>query len=223
MSTPQRTSGVVIHVGSDRVVVGEDSVVIEAAEAMDWPVREFCRVPVFFEGRKFYVRKATPAAAPFKKRYELCPWPAAPCEESNRCVNYDATYVAERDELAKTQRRFDRVHFWLLPFYPLLGFCWSGFKNRVLLRIGFEPRSITSWSLRLEFALLMAEGIFVGWLRGGLLVWWLGHGRWRDVDLALTALAAADIALRWSREQNWDVQAHWGFCEWLWPGRRRRK
>lgn len=214
-------SGVIVRVGSDRVCVGEDRVVIEAAELMDWPLREFCRVPIFFEGRKYFLHRLGQAEKPYAKRYELCPWPANLHEESPRTVCYDTAYVANRDQLARQQRRFDRLHLLLLPLYPFLGLCWSGLKNGLLNRIGFEPRSITAASVALAFNLLILEGIFVGWLRGGLLLVLLGNARLQAADLALMALLAGDTVARYSQLLKTDVQRHWGFCEWMIPARRR--
>lgn len=187
---------------------------------MDWPVREFYRVPVYFEGRKYYVRGCVEADAPFAKRYELAPWPAHQPEQTTRLVVYDEAYVAERDAVARTQRASDRWHLILLPFFPFLGLCWSGFKNHVLLKAGFEPRSITSASIALVFYLFMVEGVFVGWLGTGLLMWILQSANFRAVDLALSVLLAADVVVRYGQHLQSDVNRPWGFCEWLWPGKR---
>ena len=217
---PHEPSAVMITVGSDRVWIRSEHLVIEAAEPMDWPVREFCRVPIYFEARKYYLRSKTEAEAPFVVRYELCPWPGDLKDESTRSVLYDLEYVTERDEAAKWRRRFDAIHLLLLPFYPLLGLCWSGFKNRVLHPVGFEPRSITSASVVLIFNLCLLEGIFVGWLQGGLLLWWFGNGNLRIVDKAVLLLLALDAGWRYHQLLQSDVDEYLGFCEWLCPRKR---
>ena len=38
-----------IMIGSDRVSRVGENVVIEARELIDWPLREFCKSPIFFE------------------------------------------------------------------------------------------------------------------------------------------------------------------------------
>jgi hypothetical protein len=219
---PAPQAGVVISVETDRVCLHGDHLIIEAVEPMDWPVREFCRVPIFFEARKFHVRRVTDGIAPFARRYELWPWPADLHDQSTQSVSYDATYVKARDEAARARRGRDRWHLVLLPFFPFLGLCWSGFKQRVLTKAGFEPRSITSASIALMFNLLLVEGIFVGWLGSGMLMWFLRNTNLRTVDLALTALLAADVVLRYSQHLKLDVDQPWGFCEWLWPRKRKK-
>jgi hypothetical protein len=215
---PQNTpSDSIIKIGSDRVYVGEDRVVIDAVEPMDWQVREFCRVPIFFEGRKYFLRSQSSLEWPYAQRYELWLWPDDLHEASPQTVTYDESYAARRNEAAQVRRRHERIHFWLLPFYPLLGLCWSGFKNRVLCRWGFEPRSITSASVVLVFNLLVVEVIFVGWLQGGLLATFI-NGNLRNVDLTLTLAFMSDVIMRYSQLLKSDVERHWGFCEWLWPG-----
>jgi len=210
-------AGLVITVGTDRVCLRNDRLIIEAAQPMDWPVREFCRVPIYFEGRKFHLRSVTNGHAPFARRYELWPWPPDLHEQAPRAVIYDEIYVAERDAAARTRRCGDFWHLALLPFFPFLGLSWSGFKNGVLAKAGFAPREITSASIALLFNLLLVEGIFVGWLQGGMLMWFLQNGSLRPVDLALTALLATDVVLRYSQHLQSDVDRPWGFCEWLWP------
>jgi hypothetical protein len=218
--SPQEPSAVKFAVGSDRVWIDGEHLMIEAAEPMDWPVREFCKVPIYFEGRKYYLRGKTQAESPFAARYELWPWPIDLKDQSTRSVFYDLEYVTDRDEAAKRRRRFDTTHFLLLPFYPLLGLCWSSFKNRVLQPVGFEPRSITWASVVLIFNLCIIEGIFVGWLQGGLLLWWFGSGNLRSVDVAVLLVLALDAAWRGHRLLKSDVQEHLGFCEWVWPRKR---
>ena len=201
-----------MNVGSDKVCVGPERLVILAAEPMDLPMREFCKVPVYFQGRKYYVRSKHKAERPHAMAYELWPWPTDLHESSTRQVIYDEAYVIERDKMATTRRGHERLHMLLLPVYPLLGLCWSGFKNRVLGRLGFEPGSITKASIFLTFSLFMADGVLVGWLASGI----LGI---RAADWALLLLLGADLAMRFGQSLKFDVEDHWGFGEWLWPKR----
>lgn len=203
------------QVGTDRVHIHGDKVVIEAAHLMDWPIREFCKVPIYYEGRKYYVRGHSAAPLPFIKRYELWPWPADLHEESNRSVVYSEAYVAERDRAAQKQRSGSVQHAMLLPVYPLLGLFWSRFKAQTLLKLGFEPRSITSASVMLVFCLFVLEGVFVGWFRIGLCAW-LFHGMaFRNLDWILLIVMGADTVMRYSQSLDLDAQEHWGFCEWV--------
>lgn len=219
---PNQQAGTIITVGTDRVCVGKEGVVIEATEPMEWPVREFYRTPVYFEGRKYFVRGAGNAAAPFAKRYELWPWPADQPEQSTRMVIYDEAYVTERNASARARRGGNRWHLILLPFFPFLGLFWSGFKHRVLMKAGFEPRSITSASIAVVFQLFIIEGIFVGWLGSGGLMWFLQNGNLRALDLLLTGILFADVIIRFSQHLQLDVDRPWGFCEWLWPRKRKK-
>jgi hypothetical protein len=208
------------QVGADRVYVSGERVVIDAVNPMDWTVREFCRVPIYFEGRKYYLHGKSDTAQPYAKRYELSLWPADLHEESSNVVVYSEAYVALRDESARKQRGYDKLQLVLTPFHPFLGLCWSRFKCGPLLKLGFEPRSITSASIWLVFNLLIVEAIFLGWLRTGICVW-VFHGTWfRKLDWLLMVVMVFDTVLRYSQSLNSDVQRHWGFCEWLWPGRR---
>src|SRR5207245_5020271 len=131
---------------------------------MDWPVREFCKVPILFDGRKYYLRSNRSAKPPRPMIYELWPWPADLHEASPNAVVYDAAYAIERDKAAAKARRLQRLYLALIPLYPFLGLFWSGFKNRVLGPVGFESGSVTKISILLTFNLFIAEGIFVRWL-----------------------------------------------------------
>ena len=119
-----------------------------------------------------------------------------------------------------TMRRMPLSGTKLIPLYPFLGLFWSGFKNRVLGPVGFESGSVTKISILLTFNLFIAEGIFVGWLGGGLLTYFLGQPTLRPVDWALMLLLGADSAMRFGQSLKMDVEQYWGFCEWLWPGQR---
>lgn len=202
----------VIHIGTDSVSREPERLFIHAAEPMDLPIREFCKVPVYFQGQKYYVRSRQAGERPYKVVYELLPWPPELREASTRQVFYDESYVLERDALAAARRRHERIHLILLPLYPLLGLCWSRFKNRVLVPWGFEPGSITKASVFLTFNAFLVEGIFVGWLGGGI----VGVRIW---DWTLLMLLGADTVLRYGQSLKLDVERHWGICEWMRPGR----
>jgi hypothetical protein len=209
-----------VNIGSDKVYLEQGRLIVHAAEAMDWPIREFSRVPIYFQEQKYYVRSKREGERPYRVVYELWPWPEDVHEASTKWVVYDEAYVAERDKAAAKARRKERLYAILLPVYPLLGLFWSGFKNRVLGTLGFEPRSITQASIALTFGIFIAEGIFVGWLAGGILMYLLGRSALRPVDWLLLLVLGADSTMRFGQALKLDVEHFWGFCEWLWPGRR---
>ena len=202
----------ILNIGRDKVCLEPERLIIHAVEPMDLPIREFCRVPVYFEGQKYYVRSKSVGERPRGVVYELWPWPPELQEASTRPVFYDEAYVIERDKMAATRRQQARLHLVLLPLYPLLGLCWSRFKNQVLGALGFEPGSITKASIFLTFNAFIVDGIFVGWLGGGI----VGVRVW---DWALLLLLGADAALRYGQSLKLDVEHYWGICEWMWPGR----
>jgi hypothetical protein len=202
---------------SDKVCVETERLIVHAAEAMDWPVREFCRVPIIFRGQKYYVRSKRDGERAHTFIYELWLWPEKLQEASVREVVYDEAYVIERDKAAARSRRRDRLHFILLPFYPFLGLFWSGFKNRTLGRLGFVPISITRASIAVTFNLFIAEGIFVGWLGGGILTYFSGWPGLRPIDWTLLISLGADSVMRFGQSLEFDVERCWGFCEWVRP------
>lgn len=201
---------------SDEVERAGDVVIIHAANPMDWPVREFCKVPIWFEGRKYFLRTKRDGPTPPGMIYELQLWPENLHEASARGVIYDKDYVAERDRQARTNSRNSWLYLLLLPFYPVLGLFWSGFKRRMLEPIGFEQRSITNASIILTANLCIVQAIFTGWLLGGTLTHLLGQPL-RLMDWAVLLLLAADCLLRIGQALQSDVEDRWGFCEWLRP------
>ena len=208
-----------VNIGSDRVDLEQGRLLIHAIEPMDWPIREYCRVPIYFCEQKFYLRSKHEGQRPYRVVYELWAWPEDVHEASTKCVVYDEAYVTERNQAAVAARRKERLYAILLPTYPFLGLFWSSFKDRVLVPLGFEPRSITQASIVLTFGLFLAEGIFVGWLAGGMLMYLFGQPALRPVDWLLFLLFGADSTMRFGQSLQLDVQRSWGFCEWLRPGR----
>ncbi len=60
--------------------------------------------------------------------------------------------------------------------------------------------------------LRLTDGILVGWLHAGV----LGI---RAADWALLFLLGMDTVIRFAQSLKFDVEFHWGICEWLWPKR----
>lgn len=209
-----------LRVGPDLTCVEGDALVVYAVTPMDWPIREFCRVPIFVRGWKYYLRDKAKAQPPFAMRYELCRWPDDLHDESNQPVTYDEFYVRQRDLDALAERRANLAYFFLVPFSPLLGLCWSGFKDRVLVPLGFAPGTLTKASVALAFHLWILEGIFVGWLRGGLLQLVFSSPSLAAVDWILIVVLGLDSAVRFGGLLNSETDYRHGFCEWLWPRKR---
>ncbi len=203
---------------SDEVEFQGERVIVYAARPMDWPVREFAKVPIWFQGRKYFLRTKREGSKPPATIYELCPWPADLHEASVREIVYDEAYVRTRDEAATETSTNIVVHFILLPFYPFLGLFWSGFKQRVLSPIGFEERSITNASLVLTANLCIVQAIFTGWLLGGTFTYLLNRPL-RALDWSILLLLMVDSVARGGQALQSDVERRWGFCEWLWPRR----
>ena len=203
------------RVGTDLVIVTEEALVIHAHREMpDWTLREFCVVPIYFRGHKFYLKKKSPGQAPYAMKYELGTWHDALGGESTLSINYDEDYVEERDRKGSMARGMEHLHSILTPLYPLLGFTWTGFKERVLSPIGFDARSITEASMLLAFSYWMLEGVFAFYFRGGFLAFVCSSAPLLWLDWALVVVLPLDCAIRFGRLIRGD-SIPCGFLEWL--------
>ena len=209
-----------LFIATDKVVVGEDLVVIHATEPMDWRIREFSKVPIWFCGQKFYLRSKRTGEPPHAFVYELAPWPEdLHGVESSQSIRYDADYVNERNRLAGSVRRHDRSYHFLVPLYPFLGLAWSNFKNGTLARCGFDPVSITSASIFLVFTCFIMQSVFINRFGGGLLTFGLGSRDFLIYDWLLLALLGLDCVIRYSHGLKGETDRPLGFCQWVWPKR----
>jgi hypothetical protein len=201
--------------GTDQVsFVGKAVVIYAKREMPDWEVRGFQRNAIYFQGHKYYLANQSPAKPPYLVRYELHAWPENFHDESKISFTYDEASVAERDQAVKVDRYEGTAHYALLPLYPLLGFCWSDFKERVLARYGFGAGAITGASLMLSVGVFMVEGIFILYFNHGFLEITFGNvlGMWLDYFIFWTA--PFDCAIRYSQVlRNEDVPD--GYLEWL--------
>ena len=208
--------GITEHaVGGDLVRVSDDKLVVFARREMaDWTVREFCRVPIHFRGHKFYLMRKEPGPAPYAFCYELGMWHSELGMESNRPIHYDEDYVAERDQNFRTSRKHDNLHSALFALYPFLGFCWSGFKERVLGPVGFDPVDITDASVMFAFAYFMLNAVFVCYFGAGFLAVVFSRMWLLYVDYLMFVVVPIDCAVRFGRIIRGDsVPA--GFLEWV--------
>lgn len=206
-----------MRIASDELYFRDGHAFIYAAHPLDWPIREFSRVPILIRGERFYLRSKSPTRSDGRIVYELCPWPENVQGPSPAPVTYDEAYVCERDAAARFSKRTNLLWVILCPLYPMLGLLWSGFKNRHLIPLGFEPGSITHASVVMIFLLVMAEGVFVGWLASGILAFLAGFPR--VVDWMVFLILGSDCVMRFSQSLEFDVQRHLGFVEWLCPRR----
>ncbi len=205
-----------LEVGPDKVhLIGNEVTVFAMRAIPDWTLREFCRVPIYFQGNKYYLLRKTPGPRPYAMHYQLAPWHPDLGTESGRSIEYNEEYVAQREAQFRSDRREEHMHPALMCLYPLLGICWSRFKVRALGPRGFEPLSITGASVMLLFACWMAESVFVLYFHLGFLalifsrVWLL----W--VDRLLFVLLPIDCAIRYGKVLE-GSESPPGFLEWAW-------
>lgn len=221
LDSPAKSGPVEIAVGADLVLVTDHKLLVFARNEMpDWTVRDFCVVPIHFREHKFYLKSKAAGTPPYAMQYELATWHPGLGMESTRPIYYDEDYVAERDKQARTDRRHNHLHAALFALYPLLGFCWSKFKERVLAMIGFEPVDITEASIMLAFGFFLLEGVFVLTFHAGLLGALLGNESWYALDWILFVIVPLDCAVRFGHIIRGDSTPD-GFLEWLF--RRRRE
>lgn len=202
-------SEVITRIGPDEVVMSDEGVVILSPTDMNWPIREFCRAPIWYREEKYYLHDKRFETARQLHLYDLRAWPADHTQASSEEIIYDRHYIEERDRDSADARMKNRLRRFLLPFYPLLGMLWSDYKNRVLVPIGFRPDSITRLSVFVSFNVAFVIWIFVAWL---------GYG---DSAVLWTIMItfALDCSIRYTQSLHFDIERHWGFLEWLWPGR----
>lgn len=201
-----------IRIGPDEVHLFEGGCVILSLADMDWQIREFCRVPIWFRETKYYLHYKEFDEDRQKFAYHLHHWPADHAQASPEEVFYNIEYIQARDLESANHRKKSRWLLFLRPFYPLLGYAWSDYKNRVLVPVGFRPDSITRMSVFVSFLVAYVTGIFAGWLgQGEPIVMW---------SIMLTF--ALDCSVRYTQSQYMDVEHHWGFFEWLLPSRWRK-
>ncbi|SRR6266511_4125559 len=213
-SDPLVESSPGLSVASDKVLYYGESVIIYATREMpDWQVREFCKIPIYFEGRKFYLLRKARMEPPYVMGYELEPWPEDLHEESNLSITYDQDYVAQRNRLVQTEQRNDLGRLLLLPLFPFLGFLWARFKDRTLERFGFHPVSMTNASLLVEFGFFVIETIFLfvfhdgfAQVAFGLATAWL--------DYAVFVVFLVDMIARYDQVLR-GIESPPGFLEWL--------
>ena len=216
-----------LWVGKDCLTITDQFVVIDAAnEMLDWQVREFQRTPIFLGDFKFFLRQKIRAKPPFALRYLLERWPDdAQFDAAAFSYVYDEQFVAERDaEVARVQK-YECIGRFLICFYPLLGFLWSGTKKK-LIPAGFVPRSINGISIFTCVCLMLLQGTFLR-MRLGLFTMLFGKlGKLElgllTADYVLLFLMLVDTVFRFDQQIKGVVEYPWGFCEWVTKPFRRK-
>jgi hypothetical protein len=208
-----------INIGPDKVRVTPEVVCVFATRDMpDWTVREFCRRPIFFQRRKYYLLKKERGPVPYAMSYFLACWPEGANEQSSDIITYDESYVAQREDAFRSGRRNDRLYQSLICFYPLIGLCWSSTKERFFAPLGFEAREVTGVSIMLEFCLALAEGILIFYLGSGIFNLFLGGEvlgfRVFWLDILLFSILPVDCLVRYGRLLKGD-EVPAGFLEWV--------
>jgi hypothetical protein len=235
MNEPQSAAGErTVKIGPDRVTIKSDEVIIDAKREMpDWQVREFNVIPIFFEEQKYYLVHKTKAEKPYAVRYILRPWVNGQFDAARISLGYDVHSVTERDAGCRGERNADLAYAFLLPFYPFIGFLWSGTQNR-LAAFGFIPRTITNLSVFVAFLVAFCEVAFTSisinasarsghLMIGGILKMFLPWSAVRVgplaisvgwFDIAIFVLFAIDAIMRHTYAGR-DDQWHCGFMEWV--------
>ncbi len=217
------------RVGVDQVwFVRERLVICALREMPDWVVRANQRLPIFFQGKKYYLRAKGEATPPHAARYELSPWIEGETTESSFVIHYDELYVQHREEAARAERHATIGRWVLLPLSPLLGFLWSRTKQRVLDPHGINARTVTIMSLWIELLATLALSIlwsgsgglstvFIGPFEGYTFGWTLKHALYA---LAMLLQLWTDAVVRYD-----DILCEEEFPSGLleWPVRKTRR
>lgn len=217
------------RVGVDQVWFVRSRVVIDARREMpDWQVRANQRIPIYFQGKKYFLHQIGEGEAPETVRYELWPWIEGETTESSFVIHYDELYVHLREDAVRAERRAVIGRCILLPLSPFLGFLWSRSKQRVLDSHGINARTVSIMSLWIELAAALAlslmwsasgglSTVFVGPFSGYTFGWTLKHALYTLAGLLqlwTDAVVRYDDILR-------DEEYPSGFLEW--PVRKARR
>jgi len=206
------------RVGSDRVWVRGDRLIIESRVAMDgWEVRAYRRLLIRYAGRD-YTPQRRRRTADGAMRYELIPWRPSPLEIPKGEVEYGVDYVERRDRAAASSARRARAGAVLNLLSPFVGLLSAKLKARIEERFAIDVTAATRLSVRIE-ALLVGPALAVvaiGLVARGL----------AGVDPGLPVRTCATIAILFGLDamMRWDrllaeERPPPGFFEWLWRRR----
>ena len=109
-----------MKIGSDQIYSDAEILIIHAAAPMDWQIREFCKVPILFQGRKYYLRSKRKTEQPRKMVYELCPWPPDLHNASRSMMKNTLLRATERPQKTGAMTGSIWRSSLSIPFGPLL-------------------------------------------------------------------------------------------------------
>ncbi len=146
------------RLGSDRLWRRGEQLVVDTAAEMDgWEVRRYRKTRVHFDGVAYQILRQE-ATRQGGVRYVLEPWPQDLADGPAHEIDYDLGYVKTRDAARGVLVRRSVGGEFLLPLYPLLGLLPSRWQAALQQRYGLHPRTMTAWSLRLEYVGILLDG-----------------------------------------------------------------
>jgi hypothetical protein len=205
------------RVGSDRVLVHGDRLIIETRAAMGWEVRRHRRLLVRFDERAWTPR-CVEHGNDGSARYELEPWTPARLEIPGDEIEYGAAFVERRDRAATSRVRCERMGTTLNLVSPLVGLLGARLKGRIEEQLGIDARIATLRSVAIE-ALLVGPALAIVAIQG-VATGVAGEDAglpWRTCAV-VAIVFAIDALVRWGRliiEERPPV----GFLEWIWRRR----
>jgi len=209
-------------IGSDRVLMPGDRLIIESPIAMDgWDVRTYRRLLVRFAGRAWTPRRIEPTAHG-SVRYELAPWSPAPLEILGDEVDYGIDYVERRDRAAASRTRRARAGLVLNMLSPLVGLLPAQLKGRIEERFGIGARAATVRCVAIE-ALSIGPAltiVLIEFLAGAITGQSVGLPVRTCGTIAL--VCGLDVMVRWDRLLAEEYPPP-GFYEWAWRWRRKSR
>lgn len=123
----------------------------------DLVLREFARPRIYFQSACYYAcQKSQSSSPPVVHRYVLAPWPKND-EAATREIVLNAEYFRQLTADRHRDLLENAAFKLLVAFYPFLGYLWSP-QKRTLIRIGFEPQSISSVSIYVGFMVALVSG-----------------------------------------------------------------
>lgn len=178
----------------------------------DWEVRQHRHTLIRFVERTWRVAGKTTAKG--KTHYKLVPWTPADPDLVGREIDYNAEYVAARDQAPPEIRARSRVTGLLRWVSPLIGFLPGRTKARLEITHGIDPVATTFQSVFLEF--LISLGSFAISSIGQMIVAHEGHDAGISVKLwvGVGIVAILDAAMRYDRILR-EERPLPGFYEWL--------
>ncbi len=208
-------------VGSDLVFQKEDELRIKSEVRMPkWKATRYRKTVVIFEGEKYQVNKVSKEKDFYI--YILSSLSATSCDIPSNVIEYDESYVKNRDRNLKKVEQNARVRLALLILYPLLGFLPYKTKLKLHRKYGFHPGFITRMSLFVEWLLglggltLIAISLLAGGF--GSILGGSGEGVFSNLLFSLiivcTITLFADAAMRYKRLTSGSLKQY-GFFEWL--------